>query len=100
MTAINDPETFRQHLDTNFVFDDPSGPLLLRLVEVEDNGVTHGVRQFSLFFHGPADRILPPNTFSFRHESLGQIDLFLGPVVGSNQERILYQACFSVLVTP
>ena len=97
--AINNPETFRQYLNTNFVFDDPSGPLHLRLVEVEDEGVAHGVRQFSLFFHGPADRVLPANTFSFRHESLGQIDLFLGPVVGSNQERILYQACFSVLVT-
>jgi hypothetical protein len=98
MDAMNDPEVFRKHLNTNFVFDDPSGPLDLRLVDVEDQGVAHGVRQFSLFFHGPADRILPANTFSFRHDSLGQIDLFLGPVVGSNHERIVYQACFSVLM--
>lgn len=72
----------------------------LRLVEVTDEGVAHGIRQFSLFFHGPADRVLPADTYSFRHHTLGSIELFIAPIVGSNHERIVYQACFSVVVPP
>jgi hypothetical protein len=93
------PETFQAHLDTIFELDDASG-IQLRLVEVTDEGVAHGIRQFSLFFHGPADRVLPADTYSFRHQTLGSIELFIAPVLGSNHERIVYQACFSVLVPP
>jgi uncharacterized protein DUF6916 len=94
---MNDPETFREQLDTIFQLDDPSGPIQLRLVEVADEGVARGIRQFSVFFHGPADRVLPQNTYSFTHEALGSLAFFIVPVVGSNQERIVYQACFSVV---
>jgi hypothetical protein len=93
------PETFQAHLDTIFELDDASG-IQLRLVEVSDEGVAHGIRQFSLFLHGPADRLLPADTYSFRHQTLGSIELFIAPVLGSNHERIVYQACFSVLVPP
>ena len=93
------PETFQPQLDTIFELDDASG-IQLRLVEVTDEGVAHGIRQFSLFFHGPADRVLPADTYSFRHQALGSIELFITPIVGSNHERIVYQACFSVVVPP
>ena len=93
---MNNPETFREHLDSVFQVDDETDPIQLRLVEVSDEGVAHGIRQFSLFFHGPADRVLPQNTYAITHESLGSIALFIVPVVGSNRERIVYQACFSV----
>jgi hypothetical protein len=94
--GMNDPETFREQLETIFQVDDASGTIPLRLVEVTDEGVARGIRQFSLFFHGPADRLLPQDTYSFRHEALGTLPLFIVPVVGSNRERIVYQACFSV----
>ena len=93
------PETFQPQLDTIFELDDASG-IQLRLVEVTDEGVAHGIRQFSVFFHGPADRVLPADTYSFRHQALGSIELFITPIVGSNHERIVYQACFSVVVPP
>lgn len=93
---MNDPEAFREQLDTIFQVDDASGPTPLRLVNVADDGVARGIRQFSLFFHGPADRVLPQNTYSFHHEALGSLDLFIVPVVGSNRERVVYQACFNV----
>jgi hypothetical protein len=96
---MNDPEGFREQLDTIFHVDHASGPIQLRLADVTDEHVARGVRQFSLFFHGPPDRILPQNTYSLRHEALGSLALFIVPVVGSNHERIVYQACFSVVVS-
>jgi hypothetical protein len=93
---MNTAEAFREHLDTVFQVDDASGPIQLRLVEVADEGVAQGIRQFSLFFHGPADRLLPQNTYAFSHDALGSLALFIVPVVGSNRERIVYQACFSL----
>jgi hypothetical protein len=97
---MNNPEIFRAQLDTTFELDDASGPVQLRLVEVTDEGVAHGIRQFSLFFQGPADRAMPADTYSFRHHTLGSLDLFIAPILGSNHERILYQACFSVTAPP
>lgn len=92
------PEIFRAHLETSFELADASA-VQLRLVEVIDEGIAHGVRQFSLFFHGPVDRVLPANTYAFRHPVLGPLDLFIVPIVGSNDRRIVYQACFSEIVT-
>jgi hypothetical protein len=93
---MNDPETFRAQLDTMFQAEDASGPVQLRLVEVADDGVAGGIRQFSLFFHGPADRVLPQDTYALQHAALGSLALFIVPVVGSTRERVVYQACFSV----
>jgi hypothetical protein len=94
---MHHPETFQAQLDTSFQLnDDPA--VRLRLVEVTDQGVTHGIRQFSLFFHGPADRVLRAGTYSFFHQSLGPLELFIVPVRGSNDERIVYEACFSAIV--
>jgi hypothetical protein len=91
------PETFQAQLDTSFQLDD-SPDITLRLVDVTDDGVTHGIRQFSLFFQGPADCILPADTYSFRHDALGALDLFIVPIQGSNGERTVYQACFTAIV--
>jgi hypothetical protein len=90
-----DPATYREQLGTIFSVDQP-GPIGLQLTEVTDELVSRGIRQFSLFFHGPADRILPQGTYAFRHAALGSLMLFIVPVIGSNAERIVYQACFSV----
>jgi hypothetical protein len=40
-------------------------------------------------------RMLPQGTYSFRHDTLGEFLLFIVPVVGSNDERIVYEACFN-----
>lgn len=87
--------TFRPHVDTTFVADRGAREVPLRLAEVGDERVSGGIEQFSLFFHGPADRVLPQGTYALEHTTLGLLALFLVPVVGSNHERIVYQACFS-----
>jgi hypothetical protein len=90
-----DPTTFRAHLNTTFLITTDFAPVALRLVEVVEEPVSGGMRQFSIYFHGPPDRVLPQGTYMLRHRTLGVLDLFIVPVVGSNSERIVYQACFS-----
>jgi len=68
---------------------------VLTLAEVSDSGVSNGMHQYSLLFHGPADRILPERIHTLRHPSLGTLEIFIVPVVGSNALRTIYQACFS-----
>jgi hypothetical protein len=95
VAAVNDPATFREQLDTIFRVDHESGAIPLRLAEVAGPRIGGGLQQFSVFFHGAADRILPQGMYSFHHEALGSLTLFIVPIVGSNEERIVYQACFS-----
>ena len=92
---MNDPETFREALDTIFQVVHNPDPIQVRLVEVSEEHIGGGFGQFSLFFHGPADEILPQGTYSFRHDVLGSLALFIVPIIGSNRERIVYQACLS-----
>ena len=87
--------TFRAHVNTAFVVSPGSGAVTLRLADVVERPISAGLEQFSLFFHGPTDRLLPQGTYEIEHASLGLIALFLVPVVGSNHERIVYEACFS-----
>lgn len=97
MTSISfpGPETFRSHIGSDFTIDDRGAPVVLRLADVTDGGVSNGMHQFSLMFHGPGDRVLPGAMHALSHASLGTLDLFISPIVGSNAERIIYQACFS-----
>jgi len=96
---MNDPDAYREQVDTVFQVEHQAGPVPLRLAEVADQGTGGGFQQFSLFFHGPADRLLPQGTYAMRHDALGTLALFIVPIVGSNAERIIYQAAFSRLIT-
>ena len=93
--AENQAAAFRAHVDTTFVAAPGARGVPLRLAEVGDERVSGGMEQFSLFFHGPSDRLLPQGTYALEHTAPGLLALFLVPVVGSNHERIVYQACFS-----
>lgn len=95
-----DPSAYQPHVDTAFSIDALPSPVVLTLARVRDGGVTSGLREFSLYFHGAPDRLLPPNTYVLHHGVLGALLLFITPVQGSTRERILYQACFSTHVPP
>lgn len=94
-TPLPGPETFRPHIGSDFAIDDGGQSVVLRLADVADAGVSNGMHQFSLMFHGPGDRVLPGAMHVLSHPSLGTLDIFLSPIVGSNPARTLYQACFS-----
>lgn len=90
-----DLPAFQTHVDTTFHVDGDGDRIPLRLAEVIDGRGGGGVQRFSLLFHGPADRLLPQGTYSLHHDALGSLLLFIVPVIGSNEERIVYEACFS-----
>jgi len=92
--------TFRPHVDTTFVADPGALKIPLRLAEIGDERVSGGMKQFSIFFHGPADCLLSQGTYALDHATLGLLELFLVPVAGSNRERIVYEACFSWPASP
>jgi hypothetical protein len=89
-----DKATFRAQCGTTFrvIRDGEEVPLLL--AEVVDGPTYGSIESFSLFFHGPADRLLEQATYTFEHDALGSLALFIVPVLGSNAERIVYQASF------
>lgn len=91
------PDLFRPALDTWFEVAQDGPPLLLPLREVNERAPAGGFVRFSLIFHGPGDRLLPQGLYTLRHPLVGDHDLFLVPVIGSTSERILYEACFSLL---
>jgi hypothetical protein len=89
------PETFQPHVGSEFTITDRQPPLVLRLADVADAGVSNGMQQFSLFFHGPSDHVLHDAIYSLSHPAFGTLAIFIAPVVGSNATRTVYQACFS-----
>ena len=90
-----DPETFRGHVGTMFDVEVDADRVPLRLAEVSDGGSGRGILRFSILFHGRPDRLLPQGMYLFHHAALGAMMLFIVPVVGSNAERILYEAVFT-----
>ena len=94
---MNDPAIFREHLNSTFVVDDGGTRVPLTLAEVTDIPAAPGFRQFSLFFHGPANHVLSQAIHTFHHDVLGPLEMFIVPVVGSTRERIVYQAAFNLL---
>ena len=90
-----EPAALRAQLDTIFHAAGEAGQVPLRLAEVVEGQSDRRVQRFSILFHGAADRMLPQGTYSFRHDTLGEFLLFIVPVVGSNDERIVYEACFN-----
>ena len=89
-------ELFRGAIDTWFEVVQDGPPLLLPLRKVVESTSSGGFARFSLLFHGPGDRLLPQGLYTLRHPLVGDQDLFLVPVIGSNAERVIYEACFSV----
>lgn len=90
-----EPETFRAHVGTMFDVDVDADRVPLRLDEVSDGRSGRGILRFSILFHGPPDRLIPQGMYLFHHDTLGAMMLFIVPVVGSNAERILYEAVFT-----
>jgi hypothetical protein len=54
-----------------------------------------GNEKFSLFFSGSRGDLLPQNTYSVAHGTLGRFDVFLVPICTRNPAKIDYQAVVS-----
>lgn len=86
---------FRAHIGSVVRLDWNAEQVQLSISEVTELPTRRGFERFSVFFAGPADRALPQGTYTFEHDALGSLMLFVVPVVGSGAESIIYEACFN-----
>lgn len=86
---------YRSAVDTMFRIEHGGISIPLRLAEVTEVRTGRGLEQFSLVFHGSGDRTLQQGTYELHHDVLGTMHLFIVPVLGSNAERMIYEAVFS-----
>jgi hypothetical protein len=98
---------FEKNLNSNFEVTPEGGPRVrLKLVEAqaaarrnsnkaERRGGDAGNEKFSLIFKGPRSQLLPQDTYRFRHAQLGELCLFIVPVLSRNRRHYVYQAIFN-----
>lgn len=87
---------FRRHVVDGFrIHYGGERPLPVRLSEVADFPRQPANQRvpFSLLFHGPADGWLRQGTYTFEHDAMGRMDIFLVPL-GSDAEGMRYEVIF------
>ena len=97
MTLLTE-EDFSKHVGTKFYAKLGEREVDLTLSEVRgyvpEPTEQKKMERFSLFFDGPADSFLPQQNFEMRHETLGQLDIFLVPIKG-DENGFRYEAVFN-----
>jgi hypothetical protein len=104
MSAILTAQEFSRHLNTTFhtILDDgPAVALQLVLVKPFKHNAPEetGMEQFSAFFVGGLDALLPQRTYRLRHEEMGEFDIFLVPI-SRKEEGYRYEAVFNYFINP
>jgi hypothetical protein len=92
-------KNFSQHLNTKFrVRGAAEGPVELELVQVKGYRPSpieeSGMERFSLFLQGPAEVLLPQNTYTLEHDEMGTHELFMVPVA-RNDQGFRYEIVFN-----
>lgn len=86
---------FEPHIASTFEVAPPDmAPVALELVEVKDTS-SAALTGFSLLFKGGTDSVFRHNTYTVRHRTLGEMELFLGPVHTGRTDAVFYQAIFN-----
>jgi hypothetical protein len=90
-------EWWSEYLGGSFeLSDDGRGTIIMMLAEI--TGLGHGALgrrdPYSLVFRGPASPVLPQRIYRFRHERMGDLELFLVPI-GPDGEGMRYEAIFT-----
>jgi hypothetical protein len=91
-------EEFAKHVGTEFHANLGEREINLRLAEVKaympEPTEEKGMERFSVFFEGPPDVILLQQTYSLRHERMGEFEIFLGAISG-DAKGVRYEAVFN-----
>jgi len=89
-------EWFLPHLRSDFQVAD-HGPLRLIAVspasDLRNGAISYTA--FTLLFEGPVNCDTPEGIHRLRHDTLGEMDLFLSPV-GHSADRTCYEAAFTL----
>jgi len=89
-------ENFTNYLNTEFQVERDGEQTQLFLTEISDLRKTERQEQFSIVFRGPLDRVLSQGLHRFRHDQMGEFELFIVPIKRS-AEDYQYEAVFNRL---
>lgn len=89
--------SFDPHLNTDFeIHPESSDKVGVELVEISDQS-NEQIDGFSLVFKGPIDNVLPQSIYKLTHDKVGEISLFLVPVIYGKTDATYYESVFSRL---
>jgi hypothetical protein len=97
MAAALTHEEFAAQLNTKFrVQVDEANAVDLVLAEVSELKISPRQEQFSIVFHGPVEVFLEQGGRQFKHNEMGEFDLFLVPI-NRDENGYSYEAVFNRL---
>ena len=95
MEASLTHEAFSQNANSKFQAQlDENTPVELELVEVTELKVYPRQEEFTLTFRGPLNQFLDQGVRPFRHDQMGEFELFIVPVK-QDAEGFYYEAVFN-----
>ena len=95
MDELLKKEHFDPHLNTEFeIIANGVGSIQAQLVQVNawNRDLSEG---FKLLFKGPKEPVFPHATLVVKHPSMGEFEIFLGPVMVPKQDGVYYEAIFN-----
>ena len=98
MTARLEYDAFANNLNTKFRIQvDSSGTIETELTEMSEHLVSSRQERFSIVFRAPNETPLGQGMRHFRHDKMGEFDLFLVPI-SQDDRGTCYEAVFNRLV--
>lgn len=90
--------SFDPHKKSKFkVFPEGKEAVELELVDVTEK-VTKQTVSFSLLLKGPKDKIVEQGTHKFKHPKMGEVNLFVVPIISEKEDEMQYQVLFNRLI--
>ena len=88
-------DEFSKNLNTKFqVQIDENSPVELELIKVSELKVYPQQEEFAIEFRGPLDLFLNQGIFIFKHEQIGEFEIFIVPIRKDDQ-GFKYEAVFN-----
>jgi hypothetical protein len=99
MAADLTEKEFSKHVNTKFRAQLAGGVQVeLELDEVKGYpghpGDQQGMERFSIFFKGPTEPVLPQQSYTLKHDQMGEFEIFLVPL-SRNEKGSRYEAVFN-----
>ena len=97
MEASLTHEEFSKHVNSKFqVENEENIPVELELIEISELKLHPGQTEFSLEFRSPLNMFLNQGVYNFKHDQMGQFELFIVPIK-QDAQGFYYQAVFNNL---
>jgi len=98
MTVHLEYAAFANNLNTKFrIKIDDSNTIEAELTELTEHLVSPRQERFSIIFRGPNETLLGQGMHYFKHDQMGEFDLFLVPI-SQDDRGTYYEAVFNRLV--